>query len=246
MKKIILLLVALPIFLITSLNMYSGFDEIVHEPYLKSLTCSSCHATIVNGIIIGGKGIVEDDYINVSIEFNDNIDYEAVLLNIKGIKNPKLQNALAINENIENALFSLDLKNDLKSPNKKANVVYLKYLLSEIEDGKEITIEGVFTNADGTDIGERSFSKKFILNEENNMIEKNKEIILFPSIANNLITIKNLNESASISIFDYSGKTMFFKNNIRSKEIIDVSSFPNGFYFANVSNEKTIKFIVKK
>lgn len=242
MKKITLLLILIPILVITSLNFTNDNYSDKYHNYERNFTCSSCHSEQI-GILIGKD---EDSlYINIDVVIPNTVVYNFVQLNIKGEAPTTLVGYNPVFENEIETLYNLEIGNSKQ--NKKEQTIKLKYLKSALTENKEIEIQGVVTNADGTSNGEYSFYKKINL-EESKIDEKVKEISIYPTIASSQITITN-SEEKTISIINLNGKVVFKNTILNEKEIIDVSNYKNGYYFiliASKGQSKTFKIVVNK
>lgn len=246
MKKITLLLVFVPIFLMTALNFTGGNTQEEHPPYLKGFTCSSCHATIIDGMIINGKTSEDLSKVEVLIELPDFVPFTAIQVDVKGAENPKNANFPVYTENDYGAIYNTSIDKDLSG--KKSNVLTFEIPLEAFNEKEEIEIQGLLTNGDGTSIGDYSFAKKLIL-EEPTIAEEVEALSVFPTVAKTQLTIKNALENALISILNVSGQLVYQNTMSSSKEVVDVSNFENGYYFVQTGTEEnyaTTKFIVSK
>ena len=218
------------------MNFYRGGGEgDEHHSFQKNFTCSSCHTSIIDGIIIGKN----DDslFIDIELIIPSNVEYEAVQINIDG-KTPTIAGIMPYLENEIGTVYNLDLSST--KGNKKENKINIKYPISE---NKEVIIQGVLTNIDGTTKGDYSFYKKISL-EENSLSFDN--VSIYPTIANSKITIKDAKLNSLFSIFDISGKVVYQNTILDNSNTIDVSNFNTGYYFISIENNEIIKFIVRK
>jgi hypothetical protein len=80
-----------------------------------------------------------------------------------------------------------------------------------------------------------------------NVIKNKDNIIVYPNPAKDIITISNLENNSTISIFDAVGRLYYTSNNLIKN--INVSSYPNGVYYLSIkSNNKisTKKIIIAR
>lgn len=75
----------------------------------------------------------------------------------------------------------------------------------------------------------------------------NVDINLYPNPANDFVTITGQQAKSNLAIQDLTGKTVLNKTLKTNNEEIDISSLPNGIYFAVISNasQKTIIKLIK-
>jgi hypothetical protein len=70
-----------------------------------------------------------------------------------------------------------------------------------------------------------------------NLIEKPKEILIYPNPATDVITIQMSNtEASTIEIIDVTGKVVLIRNNQAQRATIDINNLPNGIYLVRVSS----------
>jgi hypothetical protein len=246
MKKITLLLVFLPVFLMTALNFTEGSTVDEHPPYMKAFTCSSCHATIINNIIISGKVVKGSDAVEVTLVLPNDLIFNAVQVDIIGKNNPKKANFPVYEADDYGTIYNTSVDKDLDG--KKANEIIFEIPMSEFVEGEDLEIQGLLTNADGSSKGDYSFYEKVIL-EKKSAIEEIKKFSIYPTVANSQITIKDVEENALVSILNVSGQLVYQNVIANQEEIIDVSDFENGYYFMQTGTEEnyaTTKFIVSK
>ena len=242
MKKITTLLVFVPIFLITALNFTGGNTVDEHPPYMKAFTCSSCHATIIDNIIINGKNIKNNSALEVTLILPNDVTFNAIQVDVIGIDNPKESNFPVYQEDDYGTIYNTSIDKDLNG--KKANEIVFEIPMSEFVEGEDIQIQGLLTNADGSSKGDYSFSEKIVL-EQKSSIEEAQPLSIFPSVANTHFTIKNAELNSMVTIVDLSGRKVFQNTISSTEELIDVSNFQNGYYFVQTTNS-TSKIIVRK
>ena len=66
-------------------------------------------------------------------------------------------------------------------------------------------------------------------------------LLMFPNPVTNELTINNINQSCTISIYDLNGKLIINKISKSTTEKIDVSSLANGIYSIKINDKKGIK-----
>lgn len=245
MKRLVFILVLIPIFLISSMNFFGGTDDVYHNTSNRSFTCSSCHATIIDGIIVNGKLQADGGSMLIDIEVPENTSGNLVI-NIGSDADEKINPNLVYNTiriDKYGALLSFDMQ---KGDGKKENKLSIKHNITAKEkaDGF-VELQGVLSNLDSKITEDYSFYKKISLEE----VETFKVVNLYPSVASNNIFIDNLALTSAIKIFDIKGKMVFNTIAEEEKTNIDLSSFPNGNYFAVLGSGENVvqsKFVVSK
>ena len=82
-----------------------------------------------------------------------------------------------------------------------------------------------------------------------NSIEKEKEILIYPNPATDVITIEMGNtEPATIEILDITGKVVLIRNNQAQRATIDINNLPNGVYLVRVrsASQMEVQKIIKQ
>ena len=245
MKKLVFILVLVPIFLISSMNFFGGEEDVYHNSSNRSFTCSSCHATIIDGIIVNGKLETDGGSVLVEIDVPENTSGN-LMVNIGGSAAEKINSSLVYNTiriDQYGALLSFDLE---RGDGKKENKLSIKHEISAIEKAAGfIEIEGVLSNLDNKTTEDYSFYKKIPLEE----VKTLKAVSVYPSVTSNTISIDNLALASVIKIFDIQGKMVFKGVSEDEKTTIDLSNFPNGNYFALLGSGENLiqsKFVVSK
>jgi len=244
MKRILTLLIILPILIFVLQSFSSKGNDYDFHVNQRDLICSSCHSVLIDDIIVGKT--YDSLFLNIEVTIPNSNIYSAVELDIIDNEKPLIINEgfTPLFQNEFNTIYNLPLNNDRKG--KKENTILIKYPLESISDNKELKIQGVITNGDGTIDGDYSFFKTISL--EDNINKAVQKINVFPTVARNEINIDNA-ENSVISIYALNGKLVYKNNIINNKDIVDVSNFENGFYFMRIQNEnslKEVKILIKK
>jgi hypothetical protein len=82
-----------------------------------------------------------------------------------------------------------------------------------------------------------------------NSIERQKEILIYPNPATDVITIEMGNtEPATIEILDITGKVVLIRNNQAQHATIDINNLPNGIYLVRVrsASQMAVQKIIKQ
>ena len=190
-----------------------------------------------------GQILLSAHSLNWEISRSFSQTYNAVQINVVGVENPKITISEPYKAGDFGTMFNINLNKKLTE--KKANELYVKIPLNEIGAGKEIEIQGVLTNADGTTEGDNSFYKKIFIQGNKAINKKQEELLLFPTIANSQITLKNLNENATITILNIKGEIVYQNLSTNKNQTISVTDLANGNYFVK-TDLRTKRFIVAK
>ena len=248
MKKLVLYIVLLPIFLISTMNFFGGESDTNHHHEARAFTCSACHATIIDGIIIGGK--LDPDGIMSQVDLTiPDTDMTSVVVNIGSEGDDADNNST----NLNTPEFVLaDQYGELLSfvstrgKGKKENTISIQHRITDQERANGfIEVQGVLSNLDGETTQDYSFYKKIALST----IIEQKELKLYPSIASTIVSIENTSASKSLKVFDVQGKMVLNTTTQENKTEIDLTKLQNGNYFAIIGQGSDVfqsRFIVSK
>lgn len=255
MKKLVFTLLLLPLFLISTMNFYGGSQDPFHSTTEKGFTCSACHATIIDGIIISGKDDDEEteqtgeSNINIMLTIPEFVLPDKIASMVVGVKpvRDKLDfeaqkpSLVSFDETLAFLQFEIAEK-----AYKKENTMTIKHRVTTAEkENGYIEIQGVLSNLDGKTTGDYSFYKKIELSSTSHQ----KELKLFPSIASSFVSIENTSARKTLKVFDLQGRMVLDTYTEKGKTQIDLSSYENGNYFAVVGQGKNSfqsRFIVSK
>lgn len=246
MKKLILSTIALPIFIILFMNFIGDETDQNHNYDARSFTCTSCHASIIDGIIISGK--LDPDGIMSQVDITlPNTDLNSVVINIGSEENENVNINTGAPEFVLADKFGVLLSFDANNgKGKKENNISIQHKITAFEkENGFIELQGVLSNLDGALTSDFAFYKKIAIAD----MSETKALKLFPSIASNFVSIENTSAAESLQIFDIQGKIILNTFTEEGKTNIDLSTFQNGNYFAIVGNGKDkfqSRFIVSK
>jgi hypothetical protein len=107
---------------------------------------------------------------------------------------------------------------------------------------------GNAANGDGNTTGDNIYTSSLTLNPITTGLNEDQQASLkvFPNPANAKLNITNTEDLKSLTVFNITGKEVF-KNEENTKQL-DVSNLPNGTYFLQVEQAKTIqlkRFVVQ-
>lgn len=240
MKNLVLLLLVAPIFLMTALNFHAG-NEDTHHYENNRFTCTACHATIIDGIIVGGK----DETDNVlELELFIPNEYAGQNIVFSGNNNPRIRDLSSVSEYTSNSINEYLIVNvEENQLGKKENTITIQLEISAADRAAGyIEMQGVLSNLDGTNANDFAFSKKISI--ENKQEQLKEPAKLFPTVAQNFIQLENLSTNTSVAIFNAIGKQVYNKTSTSNTEKINVSGFEKGNYFVLINKNEQLKFIV--
>jgi len=267
MRKLMFFIVGLGVVFLFSFSKSTNHDCSTYTSNSRHITCGSCHGGSINTdiVIIGGKEdeeIGEEENTNTGNGFTDPriiqlivkvpgfITSTAVQINAYDSKANKftLNGVKPLFTDVQGAQLALTPIRQFNG--KKENELTLFWEAPEVFDEPQtIEIQGVFANMDGTENGDYTFYKEVTIYPTSKVIKIEREVSIFPTISSSTITVNGLIDNDEISIFDMSGKLVLQKNKATNNSTLDVSSLPNGGYFATISNEnfkQNSRFIVQK
>lgn len=221
----------------------------------RNLTCGSCHpGAAIDPKITEGR-IVQDKVVEFEIVFPANLEGNSLELFVNDNKGNNFSSSGATSEPTiidgvgAQLFYELALS---KSSGKKEDIQPVTFLWNApatFNEVREIEIQGVISNLDGTEEGDYTFYKTIYV--EPSIFNFEEEIKMYPTLASSVLHVEGFAEETNVlKVVNILGKTVYQSSVLQNAKLsIDVTNLDNGNYFLMIGEGKDLesfRFVVQK